>query len=111
MQEARKSVQGVSDAAADAGRSSSKLGEATRSIGRAVGTGLAVATAATAGLGLAALRTGVAYNQLEQTSRAALTTLLGSTEAANAQMDKLREFGRSSPFPRQVWIEAQQQLI
>jgi tape measure domain-containing protein len=69
------------------------------------------ATTATVGLGVAALRTGVAYNSLEQTSRAALTTLLGSAEQANRQMDQLRQFGRTSPFPRQVWIEAQNQLL
>lgn len=51
------------------------------------------------------------YNTLQQSSRAALTTLLGGAEAANAQMDKLDEFARSSPFAKQVFIQAQQQLI
>lgn len=62
-------------------------------------------------MGVAALRTGVQYNTLQQTSRAALTTLLGSAEAANAQMDKLDEFARSSPFAKQTFITAQQQLL
>lgn len=54
---------------------------------------------------------GVAYNQLQQTSRAALRTLLGGAEAANAQMDKLDAFARTSPFSKAVFISAQQQLI
>src|SRR5690625_2288541 len=48
---------------------------------------------------------------MQQSNRAALTTLLSSAEAANAQMDKLDEFARTSPFAKQVFIEAQQQLI
>src|SRR5690606_14785833 len=63
------------------------------------------------GIGVAALNTGINYNTLQQTSRAALETLLGSAEAANAQMDKLDEFARTSPFAKQVFIEAQQQLL
>lgn len=62
-------------------------------------------------LGTAVATTGVSYNALEQRSRAALTTLLGSAEAATKQMQELREFTAGSPFPRQAWIEAQQQLI
>jgi tape measure domain-containing protein len=54
---------------------------------------------------------GADYNRLQQSSRAALTTLLGSAEAANAQMDKLDEFARNSPFAKQVFITAQQQLL
>lgn len=78
---------------------------------KTIATGFAAATTATAGLGIAALKVGLDYNRLQQSSRAALTTLLGSAEAANAQMDKLDEFARSSPFAKQVFIEAQQQLI
>lgn len=78
---------------------------------KAIATGFAAATTATAGLGVAAFKVGLDYNRLQQSSRAALTTLLGGAEAANAQMDKLDEFARSSPFAKQVFIEAQQQLI
>ena len=84
----------------------------------AVGTGVktmatafAATTTAVAGIGAAALRVGLDYNRMQQSSRAALSTLLGSAEAANAQMDKLDEFARSSPFAKQVFIQAQQQLI
>ena len=55
--------------------------------------------------------TGVAYNTLQQTSRAALRTLLGGAQQANAQMDKLDAFARTSPFSKAVFITAQQQLI
>jgi len=89
----------------DALRSSVSAGVKT------LATAFTVATTATAGLGVAAFKVGLDYNRLQQSSRAALTTLLGSAEAANAQMDKLDEFARSSPFAKQVFIEAQQQLI
>lgn len=114
MEEAAKSTRGIGEAAEQAGRqqqSLRQLGEAGRAVGQTL---IAVSGAAVAGmtaLAVSAIRTGISYNTLEQTSRAALTTLLGSAEAANEQMERLREFGATSPFPRQVWIEAQQQLL
>src|SRR5690625_1696863 len=76
-----------------------------------VGRTLAVAGGAITGLGVAALKTGTDYNTLQQRSRAALTTLTGSAEEANAQMDKLDDFAQNSPFAKQVFIEAQQQML
>lgn len=66
---------------------------------------------AAVGLGVAALATGVSYNSLQQSSRAALTTILGSAQAANTQMDKLDAFAKTSPFSKSVWITAQQQML
>lgn len=77
--------------------------------GAAVGIGTASVAATVFIAKLAS--TGVAYNQLQQTSRAALSTLLGGAEAANAQMDKLDAFAKKSPFSKSVFISAQQQLI
>lgn len=111
---ASKAIGGIGGAAATAGKQAKEigtLGQATRDAGKAFATAGTIAIGAVTALGVGVFKTGVAYNTLEQTSRAALTTLLGSAEAASAQMEKLREFGRSSPFPRQVWIEAQQQLL
>lgn len=71
---------------------------------------LAVGTGVTA-MGAAALRTGIQYNTLQQTTRAALTTLTGSAAEASAQMDKLDAFARNSPFAKQTFIQAQQQLL
>lgn len=76
-----------------------------------VGVAAVAVGAAITGIGIAALKTGIEYNTLQQTTRAALSTLLGSAEAANAQMDRLDEFARNSPFSKQVFIEAQQQLL
>src|SRR5690606_24147213 len=45
------------------------------------------------------------------TSRAALTTLLGGAQQANAQMDKLDAFARTSPFAKTTFITAQQQML
>ena len=76
-----------------------------------VGTAVTAVGVAILAVGAAALKTGISYNTLQQTTRAALTTLLGSAQAANAQMDKLDEFARTSPFAKQVFISAQQQMI
>lgn len=71
---------------------------------------LGVGTAITA-VGAASLNTGIQYNSLQQNTRTALTTLLGSAEAVNAQMDKFDTFARQSPFSRAVWLQAQQQML
>lgn len=74
--------------------------------------GATVGLTSAAGAYLAVLtKTGVAYNSLQQNSRAALSVLLGGTEQANAQMDKLDAFARNSPFSKTVFIDAQQQLL
>lgn len=73
--------------------------------------GLAAAGVATVALAGNVIKTGIEYNTLQQTSRAALTTILGGAQAANAQMDKLDEFARTSPFAKDVFIQAQQQLL
>lgn len=114
-QQAAESIRRVGrSATAAAGETRSamdQLRQVGAGVGRALGAAATTAVAGLAGLTAATFATGVAYNSLEQTSRAALTTLLGSVEAANEQMDLLRQFGSTSPFPRQVWIQAQQQLL
>lgn len=87
------------------------IGNAARSAGKAIAVGGGLAVGGMAAVTASVVKGGVAYNTLEQTSRAALTTLLGSASAATSQMEQLREFGKTSPFPRQVWISAQQQLL
>lgn len=76
-----------------------------------VGSSLTKTGAAMTALTAAVGATGVAYNTLQQQSRAALKTLLGSAEAAAKQMDKLDEFARTSPFAKQTFITAQQQML
>lgn len=95
-----------------------QAGSKLKGLGNIVGAGVrataAMFTATTLGLtalGVAAFNVGVDYNKLQQNSRAALTTLLGSAEAANEQMAKLDEFAKNSPFAKQVFITAQQQLL
>ena len=85
--------------------------QAQRQVMDAVGKTAVVAGAAILGVGLAAAKTGIAYNAMQQQSRAALTTMLGSAQAANEQMDKLDAFARTSPFAKQVFIQAQQQML
>ncbi len=114
----------TSAAAAGAGKAAEQAGQATskwdsfaasattnrESWGQVGGVLTGVGVAIT-GLGVAALKTGIEYNTLQQTTRAALTTIMGSAEAANAQMDKLDDFATTSPFAKGVFIEAQQQLL
>lgn len=57
------------------------------------------------------ISTGIAYNTLQQVAGRAMETMTGSAEAAANQMDRLHEFADTSPFARDVWITAQQQLM
>lgn len=91
--------------------SAAKLSKSADAVFRGTATAIGVASVAAAAFVTNLFQTGVAYNQLQQTSRAALRTLLGGAEAANAQMDKLDAFAKTSPFSKSVFISAQQQLI
>jgi tape measure domain-containing protein len=62
-------------------------------------------------LGGGVIAAGVSYNTLSQTSRAAFTTILGSSKAADEMMGKITAFAKSSPFPRQAFIEGAQQMV
>ncbi|MEN1976999.1 tape measure protein [Cellulomonas sp. P4] len=87
------------------------LGRVVSAGTKQLATSFVALTTGAAAMGAAVFKIGADYNRLQQSSRAALTTLLGSAEAANAQMDKLDEFAKSSPFAKQVFITAQQQLL
>src|SRR5690606_35755246 len=111
--EVREYIKGMEEAAqktretAEQTQKVRERAEALKTIGSyalAFGGAMSVAAGAVA-------KTGIEYNTLQQTSRAALSTLLGGAEAANAQMDKLDEFAKTSPFAKQVFITAQQQLL
>lgn len=78
---------------------------------RKTGTALVAVGTGIAAVGLAAAKAGIDYNRLQQRSRAALTTLLGDAKAANAQMDRLDEFAKTSPFSKSTFITAQQQML
>lgn len=97
----------VDDAGRKFDRLRSTISSGTKVIAGAV-TGVAIAAA---GVGAAVFKVGADYNRLQQNSRAALRTLLGSAEAAADQMDRLDDFARNSPFAKQIFITAQQQLL
>lgn len=101
----------VKDAAVEAKVKMQESAVSQRKEWSTLGTGLTAVGVAITGVGVAALKTGVQYNTLQQTTRAALSTLLGSAQAANAQMDKLDAFARNSPFSKQTFISAQQQML
>lgn len=98
-------------------RAQSALGGATAAAGgfagglRGVVRELGGARLGAAALGATVLTTGIAYNSLEQSALAAFETLLGSAGAAADMLERIREFGSTSPFPRQVLIQASQQLL
>ena len=94
-------------AAKEAAEAAAKQRENVATVGKGM---LAVGTAA-AGVVAAVAKTGIEYNKLQQSSRAALSTILGGTQAANRQMDRLDAFARTSPFSKQVFISAQQQML
>lgn len=77
----------------------------------AVATGTAALIGVTGGLAASAIKSGIAYNVLQQRSLAAFKTILGSADAANKMMADLAAFSKTSPFPRQVFIEATQQML
>lgn len=106
----KSAMQEAAQQTREVGSESEKLAQKKQAF-QTLGTALTVVGGAMTALSIAVAKTGIEYNTLQQTSRAALTTLLGGAEAANAQMDKLDEFARTSPFSKAVFIEAQQQLI
>lgn len=57
------------------------------------------------------IQAGVQFNALEQSSRAAFTTILGSGAAATAMMEKLDAFSQTSPFDKATFIQGTQQLL
>lgn len=89
----------------------SGVGTLAKAAGQTAATAFTVGATAATAMAVSLVKTGVSYNALQQNSRAALTTLLGSQTAVNAQMAKLNELVSRSPFGKDVFIQAQQQLI
>ena len=90
-----------------------KLAGATRQYSgelSTVGGALTVMGGAVLGVGAAAAKTGASFQSLQQTSRAALATTMGSAEAAAGQMKRLNEYGQRSWVMRDVLIRAQTQM-
>ncbi len=111
---ARKMGEGAKKAGQEAKSGLSGMAQSVRDNRDAfntVGGALTTYGIAVAGLATAVAKTGIEYNTLRQRSGAALTTLTGSAELANAQMDKLDAFASTSPFARDVFIKAQQQMF
>lgn len=108
---AGNATRSIADAAAEPRRALQGLQQVGAALGQTLTAAVGVGAAAAAGWTAAAVTAGVAYNSLQQTAGSALETLLGSAEAATAQMEELAAFASTSPFPRQLWIQAQQTLI
>jgi len=128
--EAKAGVRGVAGALSDLGTKmagvTSKGAAMAASMAGAVGrsavsgvqslvgafrTAEVAATAVAGAVATSLVKTGVGYNDLEQKARAAFSTILGSEDAAAQMMTSIRDFGKTSPFPRQAFISATQQLL
>lgn len=109
--QAAKATEGIAASAAKPVSALDRIGEAARGLGQIVVSAAGVGVAALATWGTSAFAAGAAYNTLQQTAGSALQTVLGSAEAATAQMEELAAFASTSPFPRQLWIEMQQILL
>lgn len=94
-----------------AGTLAQGLQKSMKAAGNVVATALTASTGAAAGLTAGLVKAGGQYNSLQQNSRAALTTLLGSQKAVNEQMSKLNELAARSPFSKSIFIQGQQQLL
>ncbi|MGQ7788207.1 tape measure protein [Nesterenkonia sp. K-15-9-6] len=85
--------------------------EGLRSEFTMVGGAMAVVGGGLTALMTSVINTGIQYNTLQQVAGRAMETMAGSAEAAADQMDRLHEFADTSPFARDTWIQAQQQLM
>ena len=102
---------GMSDAERSMGKSQGKFKDWASGMGQAAAEVAIGGATAVAGLASAVFATGLNYNTLQQSSRAAMETLMDGAEGANKQMDALDDFATNSPFAKQIFIQAQQQLI
>ena len=108
---AAEATQSIAKSAEAPASSIKKISQAGVELGQTMAQVVGVGAAAMAGWTASAFAAGAAYNSLQQTAGSALETLLGSAEAATGQMEELAAFAKTSPFPRQMWIQAQQTLI
>ena len=112
-------VAGVGKANSEINKSSSDWGKkiarnlqgAGQALVDTVHVGVTAAGGAMAALGAMAVAAGVDYNALGQRATAAFTTLTGSAEGSAKVMGELMQFASQSPFPRQAFIEAAQQMM
>ena len=106
----RKAVRAAEETA-KAQATQAKSVKAVSSVLSGVGAAFTGASTAAGVMATQLVKQGVAYNTLQASSRAALTTIFKDAGKANAQMDKLDAFAKNSPFAKDVFIKAQQQLL
>lgn len=108
VQDAVSGINKVASTASGFGRTmQSGVSKGINAVATATATVIGLTAAATAGV----IAQGVSYNVLQQRARAAFTTVLGSAKAADKMLSDLQKFASTSPFPRQAFIEATQQML
>lgn len=105
----------AADISAAVSKGANLLGSSVKTMAGDLGRTTAQVSAGFVALGTAGAaslaRIGAGYNSLEQSSLAAFKTLLGTKQAATEMQSDLREFAKSSPFPRQAFIEGTQKML
>ena len=89
----------------------SSFASTASAVGKGFATAWTITATAAAATTVALFKQGVAYNQLQQTATAAFSTLLGSQKAAAGFMADISAFAKTSPFPKQAFITASQQMV
>jgi tape measure domain-containing protein len=76
----------------------SSIGSTLGSIGKVTGAAVAAAGAALIAMGGYIAKTGIAYDQMQENSQVAWTTLLGSQEKAKQQLKDIADFAKNTQF-------------
>lgn len=114
---AQDSAGGLDTAAGAAGSTSASMGALLSDITgmqsefRALGGAMAVVGGGLTAMAGSLISTGIEYNNLQQVAGQALSTMTDSAGEAAAQMERFDDFARNSPFFRDTWLTAQQQLM
>ncbi|AQR76384.1 tape measure protein [Paenibacillus larvae] len=109
-----KSFQSAGEAIDSVKKKVSSVGDIAKDIGSkisGIGKTATVATAPIAALTGSLVKTGVAYKAFKQESLQAFSVLLGSAEAAQAHMQKIMAFAKTTPFAFPDLVTANRKLV
>ena len=100
----------TAQSASNAFQDMAKNAKANEQAWNQAGTVLTAAGGSIIALGVAATKSGIEFNSLNQTAKGALTSVMGSAAGAARQMEKMNEFGRGTWVMRDSLIRAQQTM-
>ena len=100
----------TAQSASNAFQDMAKNAKANEQAWNQAGTVLTAVGGSIIALGVAATKSGIEFNSLNQTATGALTSVMGSAAGAARQMEKMNEFGRGTWVMRDSLIRAQQTM-